>query len=129
MSCQLNQHVYRAYIYWLRWCPDFNHSFVHAISLKCATSNASTSESIYFGSRAFNRLFLSETSGHNDGLVIPYIVSVWYPFHIFVPISIKCDVTPIKMLFTLKCTFYKKYQPSLQNVSLPLGFPSATTRA
>ena len=34
------------------------------------------------------------------------------------------------MLFTLKYTFYKKkYQPSLQNVPLPDGFPSATTRA
>ena len=50
--------------------PDFNHSFMHAISLKCGTSNASTSVSVYFGSWAPDRVFLSETSGHNDGLVI-----------------------------------------------------------
>ena len=97
---------------------------MHAISLKCATSNASTLVSVYFDSWALNRLFLSETSGHNDELVIPCTVSVWVPFDRLLPISI-----PIKMLFTLKYTFYKKYQPSLQKVPLPDGFPSATTRA
>ena len=81
---------------------------MHAISLKCATSNASTFVSVYFDSWALNRLFLSETSGHNDDLVIPCTVSVWVPFDILLPISIKCDVIPIKMLFTLKYTFYKK---------------------
>lgn len=81
---------------------------MHAISLKCAISNASTSVSVYFDSWALNRLFLSETSGHNDDLVIPCTVSVWFPFDRLLPISIKCDVTPIKMLFTLKYTFYKK---------------------
>ena len=56
-------------------------------------------------------------------------LSVWLPFDRLLPISIKCDITPIKMLFTLKYTFYKKkYQQSLQNVPLPDGFPSATTR-
>ena len=81
---------------------------MHAISLKCATSNASTSVSVYFDSWALNRLFLSETSGHNDGLVIPCTVSIWFPFDRLVLISIKCDVIPIKMLFTLKYTFYKQ---------------------
>ena len=62
---------------------------MHAISLKCANSNASTSESVYFDSWAFNRLFLSETSRHNDDLVIPCTVSVWFPFDRLLPICIK----------------------------------------
>ena len=81
---------------------------MHGISLKCAVSNASTSVSVYFDSWAHNRLFLSETSGHNGDRVIPCTVSVWFPFDRLLPISIKYDVTPINMLFTLKYTFYKK---------------------
>ena len=61
----------------------------------------------------FIRFFQSQASGHNGDLVIPCTVSVWFPFDIFLPISIKCDVTTI-LLFTLKYTLHKKYQPSLQ---------------
>ena len=107
------------------------HSFMHAISLKYATSNASMSVSVYFDSWALNRLFLSETSGHNDDLVIPCTVSVCFPFDRLLPISIKCDVTPIKMLFTLKYTFYKKSMSQVSKMCHYIhdGFPSATTRA
>ena len=103
---------------------------MHAISLKCAISNASMSVSVYFDRWALNPLFLSETSGHTDDLVIPCTVSVWFPFDRLLPIYIKCDVTPINMMFTWKYTFYKKrYEPRLQNVTLPDCSPSATTRA
>ena len=41
-------------------------------------------------------------------ILLSLALSVWLPFARLLPISIKCDVTPIKMLFTLKYTFYKK---------------------
>ncbi len=104
---------------------------MHAISLKCAISNVSTSVSVYFDSWALNRLFLSETSGHNDDLVIPCTLSVciiplWY---IITYIYQKwCHSYQNAVHFKLHI-LQKKYQPSLQNVPLPDGFPSATTRA
>ena len=90
------------HIVWLRWCPGFQPQLYACHFVKMETSNARTSVSVYFDSWALNRLFLTETSGHNDDLVIPCTVSVSFPFDILLPISIKCDVTPIKMLFTLK---------------------------
>ena len=97
-----------AHIVWLRWCTGFQPQLYACHFIKMETSNASTSVSVYFDSWALNRLFLTETSGHNYDLVIPCTVSVSFPFDILLPIYIKCDVTPIKMLFTLKYTFYKK---------------------
>ena len=63
-------------------------------------------------------------------ILLSLALSVWFPFDRLLPISIKCDVTPIKMLFTLNYTFYKKsISQVFQKVPLPDGFPSATTRA
>ena len=58
----------------------------------------------------------------NDDRVIPCTVSVWFPFDGLLPISIKYDVTPIKMLFTLMYTFYKK---SISQVSKMCHYPMA----
>ncbi len=56
--------------------------------VKMETSNARTSVSVYFDSWALNRLFLTETSGHNDDLVIPCTVSVSFPFDIVLPTAV-----------------------------------------
>ena len=46
MSRKMYEHIYFGFGDVL----DFNHSFMHAIPLKCANSNASTSVSVYFDS-------------------------------------------------------------------------------
>ena len=47
MSRKLHEHLYFGFADG----PDFNNSFMHAISLKCTTGNASSaSVSVHFGS-------------------------------------------------------------------------------
>ena len=82
---------------------------MHAISLKCATSNASTSVSVYL--IAEHLTVCSYLKPPDTMIVLLSLAPILYgsPLIDYYPaISIKCDVTPIKMLFTLKYTFYKK---------------------